>query len=607
MIKTLKTATSFVLSILIVFAAVSIGLTTSFDASAESYIDNSSLVTPWVPDSQVELDENGWPTYTNDLVMAEFRVEMASTDGTMRREAIEPAIKHLARTGINALWVTPIEDQGLDTIASTYCNMGVHTVDPYLTGQLTKDQPYSDFDGDYEEGRRILKEEFVQTCHDYNIRVFFDKVPWGVSKVAPIVEKNPEWFKGDSKWGGVDFKLDHEGVIEYYLEANLEFIRETGCDGIRWDLEPSYFGYEMYEEMHDILNSEGIKSLFFSEDQSFHSNRAYAFAQFGDVVGRGATSQNAESYFFNDIDIVEAVKTGQNLGHSMLRGTGESGQSRYYCYQVSSHDVIYYHQASIAGWGYQFLYGSFIPLWYCGEEWNAYHDGSMYSAKISDFAEQCDKNRDYYEEVKELIAYRWIYKDIINASTENHLDTNICSVKVKGTTLVQGYARYKDDKGFIVVPNVNEGTDKAVEMTVAVPLEPMQLDNYKSYKLTNVRTGQVIAQGDASKVLSFKDTIEHGNIGLYLLEATEKLADPDDNNNDNNGGSSLDPDDEIENNEEDEDGDDSSNKKQQVIKKKRAVNNTATFPVWAIIAIAAGAVIAAGVVLIVIIAKKRSK
>lgn len=609
MSKALKILAALALSVFVVLTSVVCGFAASdkIVKNDKGYIDNSSLVTPYVTDDKVELDEYGWPTWTKDLVLAEARIEKMSENGTCLRKDVEPFIKHLAETGVNGLWVTPVEDKGLDTVSSTYCNMGVETVDPYLTGQLKKGEPYSNFgatDEDYAEGRRILKEEFVKTCHDYNVRVFFDKVPWGVSKVSPLAtELHPEWFKGDSKWGGVDFKLDHEGVQQYYLKSNLEFIEETGCDGIRWDLEPSYFGYEMYEEMHDILNTKGIKSLFFSEDQSFHSNRAYAFAQFGDVVGRGATSQNAESYYFNDIDIVESVKTGKNIGHSMLRGTGESGQSRYYCYQVSSHDVIYYHQASIAGWGYQFLYGSFIPLWYVGEEWNGYCNGSMYGAKIDDFAEQCDKNRDYYEEVKELIAYRWIYKDIINASTENHLDTNICSVKVKGTTLVQGYARYKDNKGFIVVPNVNEGTDKAVEMTVAVPLEPMDLDNYKTYKLTNVRTGAVIAEGDASKVLSFKDTIEHGNIGLYLLEANEKLADPEDNKDENNGGSELDPEDEID---EEEQEDESKPSKKPVVVRRPKTNN-ATFPMWAIVAIAAGAIVVIGAVIIVIILKKRSK
>ena len=607
MSKLLKVLSVLALSVLIILTSVvgSLAAAADLPKNDEGYIDNSELVTPWVPDSEVKLDENNWPTWVNDLVLAEARIEKMSENGTCLRKDVEPMIAHMAEVGINGLWVTPVEDKGLDTVASTYCNMGVHTVDPYLTGQLDKGQPYSDFDMDYAEGRKILKEEFVKTCHDYNIRVFFDKVPWGVSKVAPIVDEHPDWFIGDSEWGGVDWRLDHEGVINFYYEENMKFIEETGCDGIRWDLEPSYFGYELYEDMHAALNEKGIKTLFFSEDQSFHGGEAYAFAQYGDATGRGASSQNSEDYYFNDIDIVEAVKTGKNIGHSMLRSTGESGQYRHYTYQISSHDVVYYHQASPAAWGYQFLYGTFIPLWYIGEEWNAYYEGAVYAAKISDFAEQCDANRDYFEEIKELIAYRWIYKDIINASFENHRDSNICTAKVKGTTLVQGYARYKDNKGIIVVPNVNEGTDKAVEMTVAVPLKDMKLDNYKKYTLKNIRTGELIASGDASKVLSFKDTIEHNNLGLYLIEASEKIETPkteEPTDNNINEDEELDADDEL--NADDEEEEEETTKKTVVKKKKRVVNDDG-FPVWAIIAIAAGAIVIIGAVVAAIILKKR--
>ncbi len=617
MVKTLKALFTIVLSAIIVLTSVVCGFATSDELvyNDEGYIDNSSLVTPWVPDDQVMLDENNWPTWVNDLVIAEARIERMSEGGTIKKEDVEPMLKHLAEVGVNGLWVTPIEDKGLDTISSTYCNMGLHTIDPYLTGQLQKGEPYSNFgatEADYDEGRRRVK-EFVDLCHDYNIRIFFDKVPWGVSKVAPIYFENEDWFKGASTWGGMDFKLDHPGVIDYYYTENRDFIIETGCDGIRWDLEPSYFGYELYEDMHAELNSMGIKTLFFSEDQSFHGGKAYAFAQYGDATGRGASSQFSYDYYFNDIDIVEAVKTGKNIGHSMLRGTGESGQYRHYTYQISSHDCLYYHDATPAAWGYQFLYGSFIPLWYVGEEWNSnLAQGSCYSTPIANFAEQIDatkESRAYYEEVKELIAYRWIYKDIINASTENHRDTNICTAKVKGTTLVQGYARYKDNKGFIVVPNVNENTDKPVEMTVAVPLEHMGLNNYTKYTLTNVRTGKVMVQGDASKVTSFTDTIDHNNVGLYYLVAEGKIAKPEDNKNnyepvdtvepDDDNGNDLDTDDEL------NDGDGEKEVIKKLIKKRKKVVRNSGFPVWAIIAIAGGIVVLGGVATVIIIKKRR--
>lgn len=614
MFKTIKTTASIVLSVLIVLTAFGTMITTSnVNASAESsYIDNSSLVTPWVPDSQLELDEHGWPTYTNDLVMAEFRVEMASSDGTMRRKAIEPALKHLARTGINALWITPIEDQGEDTIASTYCNMGVHTIDPYFTGLLDRGQPYSDFEPteeNYDKARKVVK-EFVDLCHEYNIRVYFDKVPWGVAKTAPIVIERPELFNTDktSDWGGYDFvDYDDPAVREYYYKENFDFIMETGCDGIRWDLEPHYFGYELYEEMHAELNEAGRKPLFFSEDRCFHGE-AYAFEQHSGINGEHVSSQLSDDVYFNQIDMIESIQTGENMGHSMLQATGESGQYRYYCYQISSHDTIGYQNKSLASWGYQFLFGSFIPLFYMGEEYGMTGTTTLFGVEINDFEKQLEDpvKREYYESVKELIALRWKYKHILNASTENHRDTNICTVKVKGSTFVNGYARYLGDEGFVVVPNVNEGKKEAVKMTIALPLEDMGIDNYTTYTVTNLLTDKVMVKGDAKAVSLFTDTIEHNTCGLYYVKAEGKVDVPeqsdepvDSEQTEDPSDEPLDSDDELD---EEEEESKPKKKKKKVVKVK---NPDASFPVWAIVAIAAGAAAIIAVVVILIVRKKR--
>lgn len=609
MVKAIKTATSIALSILIVLAVSLIGTTSFIDANAETaYIDNSSLVTPWVPDSEVELDENGWPTWISDLVIAEARIEKMGPNGTMLKEDVEPMLKHLAELGVNGLWVTPIEDQGLDTVASTYSNMGLHTVDPYLTGQLKKDEPYSNFEPseeNYAYGFQKTK-EFVDLCHKYNIRVFFDKVPWGISKVAPLAIANPHWFKGDSVWGGLDWKLDHPEVIKYYYEENIKFVMETGCDGIRWDLEPDYFGYEIYEQMHEELLSKGRKLAFFTEGQSFHGNRSYAFSQYGDVWGNGHSSQYSYDYFFTDVNIVDAVKTGENIGHEMLRSTGESGQDRYYAYQISSHDCIYYHEASMAAWGYQFLYGSFIPLFYVGEEWCASNknipgNAAIYPLDIHDFEEKCNNNRKYYEEVKELISYRWKYKDIVNKSVANHRQTNICTAKVMGTTLVQGYARYAGNKGFIVVANVNENTDKAVQMTVAVPFKDMELDSYKTFKLTNIRTGKVMAQGTAKELATFTDTIEHNNVGLYLIEGSGKVETPKDENDNNDA---LDSNDNLDTNDA-PDQEQTEPEKNKVTNKHNKVVYETVFSPWLFVAIIAGALVVIGGVVFLIVKKRK--
>ncbi|MBP3692184.1 MAG: hypothetical protein J6I80_02940, partial [Clostridia bacterium] len=378
------------------------------------------------------------------------------------------------------------------------------------------------------------------------------------------------------------------------------------CDGIRWDLEPSYFGYELYEEMHQELLDNGRKVLFFSEGPSFHGD-AYAFEQHSGINGVHVSSQLSDDVYFNQIDMIESIKTGDNMGHTMLQSTGESGQYRYYCYQISSHDTIGYQHKSLASWGYQFLFGSFIPLFYMGEEYGMTGPTTLFGVEINDFEKQLEDpvKREYYENVKELIALRWKYKHILNASTESHRDTNICTVKVKGSTFVNGYARYLGDEGFVVVPNVNEGKKEAVKMTIALPLEDMDLDNYKTYTVTNLLTDKVMVKGDAKAVSLFTDTIEHNTCGLYYVKAEEKLAETEDTtvSDEEPSDDLLDSDDELDNDEEeDEEESKPKKKKKKVIKVK---NPATTFPVWAIIAIAAGAAAIIAIVVILIVRKKR--
>ena len=620
MIKSIKTTVSVILSVFIVFASVACGTASSqINSSAASYIDNSSLMTKYVPDDQVELDADGWPLWAEDLMIAECRIETAAPDRTVR--TMSTVFQHYAEMGVNGLWITPVEDKGLDTVASTYCAYGPHTVNPYITGQIEYGQPWRETD--YDEGRRILK-KMVDEAHSYNIRVFFDKVPWGVSKVSPLITEHPNWFKsGTSTWGGVDYYINNIEVQEFYMNENIKFIKETGCDGIRWDLEPNYFGYEFIEDMHFRLNDMGIKPLFWSEDQCFNG-KAYAFSQCYGVNGKGVSSQFWTDCFFNDIDIVKAITTGKEIGHRLQRATGESGQSKYYTYQVSSHDCISYHQASPAAWAYQFLYGSFIPIFYIGEEWNAYREpSSLYAATVNFNILNNPDNRAYYEMVKELIKYKWQYKHIINSWAENHRETNICTVKVTGTEIIQGYARYKGKEGFIVIPNVNEKSDAAAKMTVAVPIKGMGLDNYETYTITNVRTGKVMAQGPASKVSSFTDTIEHNTCGLYLITASSATVSSSSSNSSKTSSAkgtssgkkgtssfySKDDNDEDDTSSVEEDDADVSSKKtsstKQVINRNDDKND-GKFPLWGIILIAVGGVVIIGGGATFLILRKRN-
>lgn len=483
-------------------------------------IDNTNLRTPIVPDSEIAFDAFGWPEWTKDCVVGTCRVETATEEGTFM--AMEPVLKHFAEVGVNVLWLTPINDMGRTKIASMYCNYGPHTICPYLTGQIKKGEPYDESKVDYAAGYKVFA-DFIKMARKYNIRILVDYVPWGLANEAPIVAEHPEWFKGPSTWGGQDYHLDNPEVRTYYKDSIVKFMLDTDCDGIRWDLEPYYFGYDLIVEILNELKAAGKKPLFISEAANGRHG-AYAFEQFGGVTGKGVGSQTVADVFFNDIDITEAVKTGVHIGdgcklkHQLQHNS--YGKAKYYAYQISSHDVIAYRRASIASWKYQFIFGSFIPLFYLGEEWcTASKSGSIYGAKIG-WDELNDKwHNDYYETVKKLMALRWQYKDILNCDADDHRDTNICMVDILGTDLIRGYARYKDNQAIIVVPNINERSDKAVTVTAEIPFDKMGLDGYKSYTLTDLMTDKEVVSGTADEVKYFSRNMEHNTCEVYLLTA----------------------------------------------------------------------------------------
>lgn len=488
---------------------------------AVSKIDNSALVTPYKPDSEVSYDSTGyWPDYTKDLVMAEVNLKLASDGGTILAKDIEPMLQHLAETGVNGLWVMPIHDQGVDN-TSIYCNYGPHTICPYLTGVLDSGTDYSKFDGDYTQGFANFK-EFVDLAHSYNIRIFIDIVPWGVSYKAPFYIENQNYFTGDSGWGGAEYDYNNAELEAWYKDSVVNTYMATGVDGIRWDLEPNHFGYDTVEDIRATLNANGKKPLFFSEDINNRGTGAYAFEQCYGITGKGVGSQTVSEVFFRDIDIVEAIKTGAHIGASTTRPAwATNGAAKYYAYQMSSHDVVGYHQSSLASWAYEYAFSSFIPIFYMGEQWQSAHTGGLAGYKIN-WAELSNAdNAKYFENVKQLLALRWMYKDILNSNVDNHKDTNICSVDVIGTDLVKGYARYAGNQAVVVVPNVNERSTAAATFTVELPMTDMGLDGHTYYTVTDMLTGDMIVSGSAAEVSYFSDVIEYNTAGVYLVSANE--------------------------------------------------------------------------------------
>lgn len=479
--------------------------------ASSNIIDNSALMPKYVPDSEVEVNSDGTPEWINSLIIAEVRIGTCTSEGTFA-SAVK-VLDHYREMGVNGIWVTPINDPG--ETGNGYSNIGLHTVDPALSGKE-----------DYEEGWAEFK-TFVDEAHKRDIRIILDIISWGTVKESHLYEEHPEWYTGTEEWGGINWDWSNEAFKEWYMTELVDIAVKTGVDGFRYDCEPVHAGYEFHKEVRSRLLAKGRKLLMMTEGNNERLG-AYDLGQYGvPEVLDNQYSLNPTQYFLEKYNIVDSIKTGDNIGSVFSQQTGEGGNLQHYTYMLNCHDnqgsVVCGNRLAI---GYQSIYAPFIPLWYIGEEWHNYTNENpqvQYFSSIDWDKLDEPENRAFYEDVKAMIRVRRQYPEIFNYFPESLRDTNICKVNVAGCEGVQSYARYMGDTAIIIVPNYNVH-DKSGKMTVYMPFEGTGLENYKNYTVTNAVTGETIASGSAAKVAKINVTVPYEDMLVLKVEAEGKLV-----------------------------------------------------------------------------------
>ena len=108
----------------------------------------------------------------------------------------------------------------------------------------------------------------------------------------------------------------------------------------------------------------------------------------------------------------------------------------------------------------------------------------------------------FFEDFKKMMQIRREYAEIFEYFPENHRVSNICRVAVYGVDVeLTAYARYMDFEGIMVIPN--NDPDATGVMKVHVPLEEMEIDGYNKYRITDLMTDTVIAEGSAEEIAEF--------------------------------------------------------------------------------------------------------
>ena len=516
------------------YGTYSFSVTLTGVLNKERYIDNSWLLPQYKCDGLVNTDKNGTPEWLSSAIIGEANVSVFGTFYDML-----PLLDHCAETGINALWLTPINDRGVN--GNGYSNMGINTIDPYLTGILSYDEEWRQLtDTEYEKGWEVFA-EFIAEAHKRNIRILFDAVSFGALKESPLITEHPEWFKSYSQEVTCrDFDWSNSELAEYYVESLTEIAQKTGIDGLRFDSEPQTAGYEIDGRIRQSILTSGRKLIYIAETKN-NDNTVYDLSE-GDVQGPDYISvKHFESLFLKN-NIVDSVKSGDWIGAPEAQDIHKSGEFRYYTFQLCCHDSYEYGaRGNRLVMGYEALFSPFIPVWVIGEEMNNNKDGDytrilyLNTFKRSDLREP--EKRAYYEDVKKMIEIRRKYSDIFEVFPDNHKNSNICKADVEGENGLQAYARYSGNRGAVIVPN---NTDEPIVLTVKPRLFEMGISGYEIYTVVDLNNGRTVTEGTEKQICSFEVSVNSQDTGRYLIvgggeqgEAVSKpVADEPDDNSD---------------------------------------------------------------------------
>ena len=480
-------------------------------------IDNASLLPKYRPDAEVRMEKRAdggseTPEWVKSLIFVEARIDSASTDGTVK--GLTPLLDHLAELGVNGLWLTPPVNGG-----NGYGNFGIHTISARLTGEKDPVRQW-----------QALK-RFVDEAHKRNIRVLFDVVTWGATRNeggAPLLKEKPEWF-GEyfHPYRGYLFNWENKELNEWFSSRLTEWLLLTGADGFRCDCAPQYAGFSPYGTAKKRLRRFGRKVIFMSEwicsGRNIFDLDQLTFCYL-DNRGKRRTHWIGDVYLKKNI--VDEIRTGGEL-RAYDDMEAEPGRKRFYTYMLSCHDSRSYAvKGSPIAIGYQAIFAPFLPLWYLGEEWNnpseffvdyfyrrdkhpTPQNWSLYSNIIDWQAKE--QNRDFFEQVKKMIRIRRQHPEIFEYFPDDHRNSNICKVSTDRNGMLQAYARFRNGKAVLVVPN-NGKSDETFRITI--PIAEAKLPRGKTFQVTDLMSGKAL--GTAQK--EFSAAIPTGGLGVFLIQ-----------------------------------------------------------------------------------------
>lgn len=479
--------------------------------ASRTWIDNSALIPPILPDSQVRLEDSGnglqSPDWVKSLIIEQANVLSASPDGTFA--GMGPVLDHVAEMGVNCVWLNPIQD------GRHYYNYGPETVNPLMTGTE-----------DYREGWQRVR-AFVHEAHRRNIRVLLDIVTWGINPEAPILQEHPDWFDGYSEeYKGPLYNWKNPELLAWFSDQLVRIIHETDADGFRADGGIQFCGPELYAGVRKRLHAEGRYIAMIGEAITEGTE---GFFDFNEHSIDYWTRREGEKFFDGEInfvsdyrpDMIAAVQRGYGLDTRSRQAAGTAGMLRFYSSIVSCHDSVRYTVGGrLVRFAYTSLLSPFIPMWYIGEEWNnpqTTQEGQWLYANRIDFS-AIEANREFYETVKRVIRIRRLLPEVFTDFPRCHRQIRFCGVETDGEGQLPAYARPAMGYGIVVIPNA---TDEERCTSFVPPLAACGMAADEAWCVTDLLSEEELVPGSAVAC-----RIPPQGVGIYGMRAVRNGIDP---------------------------------------------------------------------------------
>lgn len=133
---------------------------------------------------------------------------------------------------------------------------------------------------------------------------------------------------------------------------------------------------------------------------------------------------------------------------------------------------------------------------------------------VIDWAQK-EENRDFFELVKKMIRIRRQHPEIFEYFPGSHRDSNICKVATDRPGLLQAYARFRNGRAVLIVPN---NTEKAERFRITIPFREAELaarKDVQSHRPAGGSHRREVRNG------SFEAEIAAGQLGVFLVAPAE--------------------------------------------------------------------------------------